>query len=81
MSELRWLEIENTGFSGGISWFPCLGKRFDTFKDAKEKYDDLKWDTDVKWRIVEVILTRYFEDETNPTQVTKEIKQKRYLYL
>ncbi len=81
MKQIIWFEIENTGFTSGISWFPCLNRRFESFHAAKEKYDDLKWDTDVKWRIVEVTFTRYFEDESNLAQETKCITQKRYLYL
>lgn len=81
MKQLKWFEIENTGFTNGTNWYG-LDTRFETFEKAKEGYEFALWDDkSVKWRIVEVTFTRYFEDESNIAQVTKSIRQERYLYL
>lgn len=77
----KYFRVQNTGFTNGQSWFP-VGHRCETFEEAKKLYQISKWDDDcVKWRIVEITFTRYFEDESNLAQETKRITQERYLYL
>lgn len=81
---IKHFKVQNTGWSNGVSWYDTHPRstRFETFEDAKAYYDAKKWNDDsVKWRIVEVTFTRYFEDECNLAQVTKTVTQERYLYL
>jgi hypothetical protein len=77
---IKYYRIDNTGFTNGISWFEDA-QRYDTFEQAKEVYARRKWRDDIKWRIVEITIFRYFQDETQPFLETQKVTQERYLYV
>lgn len=64
MKTLEWYEVENTGWSGGISWFSCGGGsrdalRFSTPKEAIDYINQTRWDDlSVLWRYVHVTFKR-----------------------
>lgn len=81
---IKYFKVQNTGWSGGVSWYDAHPKstQFETFEEAKNYYHAKTWnDESVKWRIVEVIFEKHFEDESNLAQVTRTTTQERYLYL
>lgn len=75
MRNLEYYAVENTGWSGGVSWFKTGGSetnplRFNTFDEAldfavgqKKKFDD----PDMLWRVVWVTVVR-----TENSRVTVE---------
>ncbi len=77
---IKYYRLDNTGFTANTSWFEGA-QRYDTFEQAKEVYACRKWRDDVKWRIVEITIFRYFQDETQPFLETQKITQERYLYV
>ena len=77
---IKYYRVDNTGWSGDISWFKG-DIRFDTFEQAKEYYKSAKWEDSIKWRIVEIIITRDFQDEALRMVVSQETTQERYLYV
>jgi hypothetical protein len=77
---IKYYRLDNTGFTAGTSWFE--GCRYETFEQAKEMHSNRNWkDKSVKWRIVEVTIFRYFQDETQPFLETQKVTQERYLYV
>lgn len=64
-SKLEWWIVENTGWSGGISWFQSGGNHMNPYRaeSQQEAIDYINqskdWnDTSVKWRYVHVTLER-----------------------
>jgi hypothetical protein len=61
---IEWWEVENTGWSGGTSWFSAGGTRANPYRarsaeQAIEYITAAKWDDEqVKWRYVHVTLER-----------------------
>lgn len=81
MKTLTYYLVQNTGWSGGISWFDS-DYRFESFQEAEIYQKSAKWnDERVLWRIVEVVIVRYYQDETNPKNETKKLTTERYLYI
>ena len=80
---IKFYKLQNTGWSNGQSWFTIYNeRRFDTFEQAKESFKNHKEDDpDKKWRIVEVIIFVYCQDETQPEVETQKVTQERYLYV
>lgn len=74
---LEYYTVENTGWSGGISWFTTGGSRanplrFKTKSDAEVYATHMKEalnDPDTKWRIVHTIIKR---------EETKEITTRQW---
>lgn len=61
---MEWWEVENTGWSGGQSWFSTGGDRANPYRaksaqEAIEYISNARWDDpQVKWRYVHVTLER-----------------------
>jgi hypothetical protein len=75
-SKLHYWTVENTGWSGGVSWFKTGGTdanplRFDSFADAAtyalQKQHALN-DPNTLWRVVETTVER----SANKSVTTKE---------
>lgn len=65
---MEWWTVENTGWSGGISWFDSE-VRFQNENQAIEYIQKTRWDDPaVKWRYVHVTLER-----ENNKAVTTEV--------
>lgn len=77
---IRYYRLDNTGFTNGTSWFEDV-QRYDTFEQVKEVYERRKWRGDVKWRFVEITITKLYNDPCNPELLTEEITHERYLYV
>lgn len=66
---IEWYEVENTGWSGGLSWFGTggdryLSSRFDTPEEAIEYINNTHWgDDSIKWRYVHITLERFDNKE------------------
>ena len=74
---IKYYRVDNTGWSGGISWF--RGNRFDTFTEAIESQRESKWgDDSVLWRIAEVTIVDEYLDNKH---IAKRTIEERYLYL
>ncbi len=64
ISVIEWWEIENTGWSGGSSWFQCGGTEHNPYRaksetEAVRYIQKSRWgDPDVKWRYIHVTLER-----------------------
>jgi len=75
---IKYYRVDNTGWSGGISWFEG-GTRFTTFDEAKESYKKIKWGKgSTFWRITEVTI-QFVELDTS--RIAQKTIQERYLYL
>lgn len=77
---IKYYRLDNTGFTNGTSWFEDV-QRYDTFEQVKELYKRRKWRDDVKWRIVEITITKFYNDPCNTELLTEEITHERYLYV
>lgn len=75
---MEWWEVENTGWSGGISWFKVGGTTANPYrpKDEEEAIHYIKLnkdkDSDTKWRVVHVTLEREDNKEVR-TRTWKEV--------
>lgn len=75
---IKYYRVDNTGWSGGISWFEG-NKRFSTFDEAKNHYKRMQWgEGSTFWRIVEVTIEF---TELDTSRIAQKIIQERYLYL
>lgn len=75
---IKYYRVDNTGWSGGISWFEGT-TRFSTFDEARSDQRERHWGDDwVKWRITEVTI-EYLELDTQ--RIAQKITKERYLYL
>jgi len=78
---IQFWSVENTGWSGGISWFHIGGTetnplRFKSFDEAKTfavRYRDQLEDPSIKWRIVRTIIEKYPSKEIT-TRVWEELE-------
>lgn len=69
---IQWWSVENTGWSGGISWFSTGGTdanplRFNSFRDALAYAERSKREFDqdtTYWRVVHTTLERTTDSET-----------------
>jgi hypothetical protein len=78
---IKYYRLDNTGFTNGTSWFDGT-KRYDTFEQAKENCAKVANVNDsIKWRITEISIFRYFQDESQPAIETQKVTQERYLYV
>ena len=67
---VEWWDVENTGYSGGISWFKSGSADFNTEETAREyalKQKQYLNDPNTKWRYVHTTLER----EGNKSVTTK----------
>jgi len=77
MNTVEYYTVENTGWSGGVSWFPskrnqCDEWRFDTRDEAMEYIRTHRWDDDsVMWRMTFVT---YAADDEGYVETVKYIK-------
>ena len=77
---IEWWEVENTGWSGGVSWFRTGGtngdpRRFETEKEAKDYALRRKAELnspDTKWRYVHTTLERE-DNKSVTTEVWTEV--------
>lgn len=75
---IRYFRVDNTGWSGGISWFEG-DTRFATFDEARNNQRERDWgDDSIKWRITEVTI-QFVELDTS--RIAQKTIQERYLYL
>ena len=75
---IKYFRVDNTGWSGGISWFEG-GTRFATFDEARSNQRESDWgDDSVKWRIAEVTIQFV---ELDASRIAQKTIQERYLYL
>ena len=75
---IKYYRVDNTGWSGGISWFEG-DTRFATFDEARNNQRERDWGDDfIKWRITEVTI-QFVELDTS--RIAQKTIQERYLYL
>lgn len=82
IKSIKYYRLDNTGFTNGTAWFD--GHRYSTFDEAKDAYKERRWTEAgdlVKWRIVEISVSRYFQDDSQPSVETQKVTQERYLYV
>lgn len=75
---IKYYRVDNTGWSGGISWFEG-DRRFNTFDEARSNQRKAEWgDDSVKWRIAEITIDL---KKLDTHRIAQKTIQERYLYL